>query len=140
MRAKGLEQMLKWLQEIKEHYGCSQYDAQKFSKLECCYFPLVGSIMPCSCTRRIKTFLSNTKTCWTTDSRIGELTLPWSCNQQHLGILGPTLAWFTWPLLVCHFQAHLCLCQLCRFLVLYCTFLHALKLILHPIFNKFIST
>ena len=75
MRAKGLEQMLKWLQEIKEHYGCSQYDAQKFSKLECCYFPLVGSIMPCSCTWRIKTFPSNTKTCWTTDSRIGELTL-----------------------------------------------------------------
>ena len=140
MRAKGLEQVLKWLQEIKEHYGCSQYEAQNFLKLECCYFPLVGSIMPCCCTWRIRTFLSNTKTCWTTDSRIVELTLfPEVVINNTLASLGPTLAWFAWPPLVWHFQALVCLCQLCRFLVLYCTFLHALKLILHPIFNKFIS-
>ena len=137
----GLEQMLKWLQEIKEHYGFSQYEAQKFPKLECCYFPLVRSIMPHKCTWRTKTFLSNTKTCWTTDSKIGELTLFLEATINNtLASLGPTLVWFAWPLLVCHFQAHVCLCQLCRFLVLYCTFLHALKLILDPIFNKFIST
>ena len=75
-----------------------------------------------------------------TDSRLVELTLfPEAAINNTLASLGPTLAWFAWPPLVCHFQAHVSLCQLCGFLVYNCTFLHTLKLIIHPIFNKFIS-
>lgn len=49
LHAKGLEKVLKWLKEIKGHYGGIQAEAQKSSGLERCYFLHVGSIIACYC-------------------------------------------------------------------------------------------
>ncbi|KDO45398.1 hypothetical protein CISIN_1g0195372mg, partial [Citrus sinensis] len=49
LHAKGLEKVLKWLKEIKGHYGGIQTEAQKSSGLERCYFLHVGSITACYC-------------------------------------------------------------------------------------------
>lgn len=65
LHVKGLEKVLKWLQEIKGHYGCFQDEAQRVSRLEYCYSLPVGSIMACYCTWKITIFLSITKNCWT---------------------------------------------------------------------------
>ncbi|KAK9290938.1 hypothetical protein L1049_009118 [Liquidambar formosana] len=68
LHAKGLEQVLKWLQEIKGHYVHFQDEAQqlqKLSRLEFCYSFLVGSITASYCTWKITDFLSSTKNCWT---------------------------------------------------------------------------
>ncbi|KAJ7972235.1 putative ARM repeat superfamily protein [Quillaja saponaria] len=65
LHAKGLEQVFKWLQEIKEHYGHAQ-QTQRSSRLGCCCFLLAGSIIALYCTWKIRNFLSVTKNCWTT--------------------------------------------------------------------------
>lgn len=60
--AKGLEQVLKWLEEIKSHYGNFPDETKKFSRLEYCYFLLVGSITAGCCTWKTTKFRSITKT------------------------------------------------------------------------------
>lgn len=61
LHAKGLEQVLKWLEEIKNHYGSFQPEILMLSRLGIYYSLLAGSIITCYYTWKIRSFLSITR-------------------------------------------------------------------------------
>lgn len=63
LHAKGLEQVLKWLEEIKDLYGSFQPEILMLSKLEIYCSLLAGSIITCYYTWKIGNFLSVTRNC-----------------------------------------------------------------------------